>query len=335
MRRATNDGRPVRAALGNGIAEDPGAALEALANQCGQLSAIREALRSAYCDWQLGDDLSEPGTFSLFRESRLAADCLALDGQRKEHEGDWAGAALSYLEEIAFAGDLGTGDLLMARAGMAVAEDGLDRLGTLAASPAGEGTDLSGASRQLEEIAQQLPSVATGFQVERLRLAAALAAEERAQLVQRSGLLRFPWRAVVAWRLSRGEALLKRLQEAINCEDAARWNQAIGDLERASNLVRQGFPYLREAWGASRRLSQRQLAVLLTFRLRDWRARNGSYPTTLSELGLPSSFSAIRYSGTDDGNGYQIWSDEPSGAEEGHRVLFERSSTAVSDTPSR
>jgi hypothetical protein len=319
-RKGTAKLRPMAA---KGFAADPAVAERLLEEQCGEIPRIDAALRSAFCDWRLGETAKMRGGFEYFSESRLVADCLTLNAQQLESRRDWTGAAQRYLEATYFAADLGAGDVLMNMAGISVASESLSALGRLAASTRPESPALDEVLQGLAGLRDSLPSLSNGLHFESPRLATLLALQERSRIARLPGFRGFPWHALEAWRLYRDGVRLNRLLELDDEDKPVLWDSIVGALEDRSAGFREGWPYLREALPASARLRRLYDSVVVAFMLRDWHRSRGSYPTTLANLSLPAEPARFSYTQTGGGTGYKLGSSGATGGEASESTTFE------------
>jgi hypothetical protein len=305
-------------AVGSAIArafDDDSTSFEALATEfCSetQTARVRDALRCTRCDWGLAS-LSNDDRLDG-RRAWLLGNCLILDGHLRAARHQFASAAKSYLEALAFALDLGQADFSTSLVGMAVAKPALEGLGRLVGKLDYDIRLLEGTWQDLARFEMKLPSVDAGIRLARLRIATNLEIDTRAYLRDRPWVLNhvLPFRSVAAWRLSRSEHLLNILSQMsdtvdpneretlatqIDREVTASTNQSIRDIVPDDCLGSvKTEEYLRHIYRAT------QAAI----RLRQWSAAHGRFPVSAEAPMLSLEREGLRYDASEDGKGYKI-----------------------------
>ncbi len=206
-------------------------AFRAVVEQEPALDSLRDAQRSRHCS--LGAEL-EPAKVEQtlrWRTARWVASALVVDGHVRAQAGDPSGAAARYLAAVRFAGDVSQGPLVNALMAMPLEESGLRALGRLVLSGEVDADEMATIDEARGRLEATRASIVDGWRANRLLLGHMEATMDRAPQdagLQTPRLLPWvvPYRAMAAAAVSRADRLQRRLQEALDHDDANAWREA-------------------------------------------------------------------------------------------------------------
>jgi hypothetical protein len=228
------------------------------------------------------------------------------------------------MHALAIASDLGQADYEANLVGMAIAKSALEAIVRMIGANKDDAHLLTTLEQMLSLAASEVPTVDVGLRLATLQIATNLEDETRGYLEnRRRGLSAvFPWRAVMAWRLSRAERVVSLLEQVIETRDigvrvrlaSEIQHQAYGDGLASvdalpTNLVRaiQSSEYLERIYRATK----------AAIRLQQWHTQHGSYPKDIRLLRV--SLEGLRYEPNEKADGYKIVIEQ---GDEAGTVLF-------------
>jgi hypothetical protein len=271
-----------------------------LSGPCQQvdMSALRDALRCRYCDWQLPYDTIESASGDIATRPFVAAKCLVLDGHRLAASGDAYGAVRAYLQTFAIACDLRKGDLVMDAEADMIAESALKALARLVAR-ASTAAFLDDVSRELAQFEGDLPDAFTAVTFDRLQLMTVVSKVERLK----------SW-ALAASRLAHDE---KIVNDIVAVDRVSNGPEGWRLYERMKKRVATASsPLVRESRAAewisfmmsAEIVRQTYGAVQIAIALERVRTVVGEYPADATAVQVPLKAYGLTYHRTSDG--YQL-----------------------------
>ena len=312
---------PDRGVLSRAVAAGPGAApspeaLAQLEGRRGLVAGAREAVRCAFCVWELKAYAPNEAVPSLL-PARSLADLLVLEGHERAHAGDGRGATERYLDAVRLGCDFGSGSLLSNLVGASAAGSGVEAMGRLLVSESR--LPLSQVAAELSVLESRLPTLATALREQRFQVVGALELARRPEdLFAAPALLPaiVPYRLLAAHAAAAADRRWREWEETV----AAR-----GDADGPSPNSGDGEG---PAWNPAYRLVSPTLGPRIRVTADDLAARfamvrsavtveaalspDRHYPEPARLTVLPADPWApsqpIRYEVTADRTGYRVWS---------------------------
>jgi hypothetical protein len=229
-------------------------ALRAVVQQEAVLDSLRDAQRDRYCTLGTALEPARAGPAPIWRTARWIVSALVVDGHVHAQAGDTSGAAARYLAAVRFAGDVSQGPLVNALMAMSLEEVGLRAVGRLVLSGTVDAATVSSIDEARGHLEATRASIADGWRANRLLLGhmeATMDAAPQEAGLQTPRLLPWvvPYRGMAAVAVSEADRLQRRLQEALDRDDAIAWREA-ADAARSSARS-SANPMLRAFMGYS------------------------------------------------------------------------------------
>jgi hypothetical protein len=304
-------------AVERGFAGDPRPLRALFDDRCREIHSprVNDALRCTHCDWGLGYRLEESLSWGHNTEALILGYCQVLNGHVQASQGDWLGAADSYIKALSLGSDLSDGDFTMNILSLGFWKIGLKALGTVVDSKGDDKRFLDDVGQRFSRFEGSLPSVKVGLRFTRLWVATGLANDAHAYVAQRRvGLGRLlPWRAVAAWRLSREVPLVEQLRQAVDAKGSIERTRLAGEIKQ--QVLRSRSPFVPDEvpvdmWAPlaeeADKVSHTYRALQVAIKLQEWHADHGEYPVEIGVLNLPVDLYGLTYDRTDKGKGYRL-----------------------------
>jgi hypothetical protein len=262
-------------------------------------SRIRDAMRSTMCQWSSVWPESG-GADDLGRKSYVLGTCMIVAGQGQAAVGQWSLATNYYLQALAFGADLSQGNYEANLVGIAISSAALKAIGKVAPVD-DDPIRLSKLWNQISKLDRNPSHVHIGLRNARFEVMGALERETEQYIPARSwGLGRvIPWQALAAWRLYRGQAVLDLMSatEVDNVTDRVLLQEQIrARIRREGDALDNVFP---DNWVAATASSEDvnllYRKTLFVIQLQLWHARNGRYPTRVSDVALSIGKTRLTY----------------------------------------
>ena len=264
-----------------------------LAGACAEADSdrVRTALRSSYCNWQLGFGTASETRFEYPREGLTLALCMTIEGHRSAHQGSFGEAERHYLDGLAVGCDLGNGNETMLFASLKAITESLLSTGKLVTA-SNDALALRRLAGDLAEFEDHLPSGHTPLMRSVLWTQNEVALEELEAGFQSGGFGLIGMKRALAARALKNQetlfddftrvALISNRSEAPQVSDKVK-----SDLEHTPNEFVSLTDVRRSVNLALSAIEAREMyrAVLVAIELQQWRLENGSYPEHLATIG--------------------------------------------------
>jgi hypothetical protein len=319
MSRVARDA-PDRDVLHKSVAAGPGSALspDALAlleRRRDLVAETREAVRCAFCAWELKPHPPNEPVPSLM-PARTLADLLVVEGHERARAGDGRGAAERYLDAVRLGSDLAGGSLLSNLVGTTAAGSGLDALGRLLVSETR--LPLAQVAAELAILEGGLPTLATALREQRFQVAGGLELARRPEDLFAAPPVMpaiVPYRLLAAQAAAAAERQWREWEERV----AAGAQTGTGNpnpFEGDGPVWNPAFRLVAPTLGGRFPVSFTDLAARFALVRSAVTVEAGSndrrYPEVAGVPRLPAdpwaASQPIRYEATADGRGYRLWS---------------------------